>query len=69
MKETKFQDVTKSHSPLLERVADQITQLIISRNLHSEEKLPNEFELAQLLNVGRGTIREAMKLLVARNLV
>lgn len=69
MKETKFQDVTKNHSPLLERVADQITQLIISRNLHSEEKLPNEFELAQLLNVGRGTIREAIKLLVARNVV
>lgn len=52
---------------LAEQVADQINQVIIDQNINTGEKLPNEFELAALLNVGRGTIREAVKLLVARN--
>lgn len=54
---------------LAEQVAERINQLIVDRNLHAGEKLPNEFELAQFLNVGRGTIREAEKLLVARNVL
>lgn len=69
MDETRFQDVTTNNLPLPERVADQIVQLIISRNLQADEKHPNEFELAELLNVGRGSIREAIKILVARNVV
>lgn len=48
-------------------MADQINQVIIDQNINAGEKLPNEFELAARLNVGRGTIREAVKLLVARN--
>ena len=48
-------------------VANQIRELIIERNIGIGDKLPNEFELAESLNVGRGTIREAVKLLVARN--
>lgn len=52
---------------LSERVAKQISDLIKERNLSAGDKLPNEFELAENLNVGRGTIREAVKLLVARN--
>ena len=52
---------------LAEQVADQINQVIIDQNINAGEKLPNEFELAARLNVGRGTIREAVKLLVARN--
>ncbi len=53
--------------PLSEKVARQISDLIKERNIGVGDKLPNEFELAQSLNVGRGTIREAVKLLVARN--
>ena len=52
---------------LVEQVADQINQVIIDQNINTGEKLPNEFELAAMLNVGRGTIREAVKLLIARN--
>ena len=52
---------------LSEKVANQISDLIKDRNLGVGDKLPNEFELAESLNVGRGTIREAVKLLVARN--
>ena len=52
---------------LSEKVANQISDLIKERNIGIGDKLPNEFELAESLNVGRGTIREAVKLLVARN--
>ena len=69
MDESNFQNVTNNNLPLPERAADQITQLIINRNLQSGDKLPNEFELGSLLNVGRGTIREAVKILVARNIL
>jgi DNA-binding FadR family transcriptional regulator len=69
MSETSFQNVTTNNAPLPERVADQIAQLIITRNLKSGDKLPNEFELATHLNVGRGTVREAVKILVARNIL
>lgn len=52
---------------LSEKVANQISGLIKERNIGVGDKLPNEFELAESLNVGRGTIREAVKILVARN--
>jgi DNA-binding FadR family transcriptional regulator len=69
MDESSFQNVTANRKVLPERVAQQIIDLIISRNLKSGDKLPNEFELGALLNVGRGTVREAIKLLVARNVL
>ncbi len=53
--------------PLSEKVANQIRDVIRERNIGIGDKLPSEFELAESLNVGRGTIREAVKLLVARN--
>ena len=43
--------------------------MIITKDIKRGEKLPNEFELAESLNVGRGTIREAVKLLVSRNVL
>lgn len=64
-----FENVKTKETSLPERVADQISQLIIDQHLTSNDKLPNEFELATQLNVGRGTIREAVKLLVARNVL
>jgi DNA-binding FadR family transcriptional regulator len=64
-----FTNVKTKDTSLPERVADQITQLIVDQQLQENDKLPNEFELASQLNVGRGTIREAVKLLVARNVL
>lgn len=69
MSESIFETVKDKESPLAEQAAEQISQLIIDRQLTNGEKLPNEFELAQQLNVGRGTVREAVKLLVARNVL
>ena len=64
-----IKSVRQTAKSLPEQVAEQIRQLIIDQHLGIGEKLPNEFELAQQLNVGRGSVREAVKLLVARNVL
>jgi DNA-binding FadR family transcriptional regulator len=50
-------------------VADNICKVIQERKLTIGEKIPNEFELAKLFHVGRGTIREAVKLLISKNIL
>ena len=52
---------------LAEQVEDQIYHYILDEALEPGAKLPNEFALGEKLRVGRSTIREAVKLLVARN--
>ena len=69
MNEDLFETIKTKESSLPERTAEQISRLIVERQLTSEDKLPSEFELAELLHVGRGTIREGVKLLVARNVL
>ncbi|MDD3347200.1 FadR/GntR family transcriptional regulator [Oscillibacter sp.] len=60
----------KGHSlPLAEQIAERINQLIIDQRLTENDKLPTEFELMEILNVGRSTVREALKILVARNVL
>lgn len=50
-------------------VADKIINIIINDDLKAGDKLPNEFELAKTLDVGRSTIREAMKSLETQNIL
>ncbi|MFR1708682.1 MAG: FadR/GntR family transcriptional regulator [Clostridium sp.] len=52
-----------------EQISEQIAQLIIDNDWKVGDKLPNEFELAKMLNVGRSTIREAIKALTSRNIL
>ena len=54
---------------LTDRVADEIVRSIIGQKLKPGDKLPNEFELAKTLGVGRSTLREAIKTLVSRSVV
>ncbi|MBS5521689.1 MAG: FadR family transcriptional regulator [Clostridiales bacterium] len=54
---------------LPERAAEQIKALIRENQWEAGDKLPNEFEMARQLSVGRGTIREAVKLLIAQNIL
>ena len=61
--------VHNGEKSLPERVADQLMNLIRTQELQAGDKLPNEFELAKQLQVGRGSIREAVKILVARNVL
>lgn len=55
--------------PLAEQVADHIVNFIIDNEMEAGAKLPNEFELAERIGVGRSTVREAIKILVSRNIV
>lgn len=54
---------------LPEQTADSITQYIIENNLQVGDKIPNEFELGEILSVGRSTVREAVRILVSRNVL
>ena len=55
--------------PLAEQVADYILNYIIDNSLEVGAKIPNEFELGKMINVSRTTIREAIKILVSRQIL
>jgi GntR family transcriptional repressor for pyruvate dehydrogenase complex len=48
---------------LLDSVAKRMIQLLMDNHYKAGEQLPSEHELASQFNVGRGTIREAIKAL------
>jgi GntR family transcriptional repressor for pyruvate dehydrogenase complex len=52
-----------------EQVADQLRELIVTEELARGERLPNELELADEYGVSRATVREALRLLAARDLI
>lgn len=55
--------------PLVEKTAEGIVKYIRDHELETGDKLPNEYELAEQLSVGRSTIREAVRSLVSRNIL
>ncbi len=61
--------ISNSAKSLGEQTSERIIQLIIENDWKIGDKLPNEYELADMLNVGRSTIREAIKALVSRNIL
>lgn len=67
--EPAFENIQTKEPSLPERTAEQISRLIVEQRLTCGDKLPSEFELAEMLGVGRGSIREGVKLLVARNVL
>lgn len=54
---------------IFEQAVDQIRDLILSGELEVGQKLPTEMELSKLLNVGRSSVREALRVLEAEGLV
>jgi DNA-binding FadR family transcriptional regulator len=52
-----------------EQVADQLRELIVSGQVALGERLPPELALAQQFGVSRPTIREALRVLAAQNLI
>lgn len=54
---------------LAEKTATRIQNSIQENKWAAGERLPNEFDLAEELRVGRGTVREAVKLLISRNVL
>lgn len=55
--------------PIVQQVEEKIRRQIESGQYRPGEKLPAEMDLCQRLSVGRGTIREAFRLLQARGYV
>jgi GntR family transcriptional repressor for pyruvate dehydrogenase complex len=62
-----FQPVTSVRS--LDHIVDQIETAIISGELRTGDRLPSEPKLCQIFNVGRPTLREALRVLEARGLI
>lgn len=61
---------TKVNEELLaEQIEDQIYDMILSENYQTGDKIPSENKLSIRFNVGRSTIREAIKILSSRNVL
>lgn len=52
-----------------ERVASAIVELIIERELQPGDRLPNEAEMIEHFDVGRGSLREALRILETFGLI
>jgi GntR family transcriptional repressor for pyruvate dehydrogenase complex len=50
---------------IVDQIVDNITNAIISGEIKPGDKIPTEAELCQSMNVGRNSVREAIKILVA----
>ena len=55
--------------PIVSQVEESIREMIEKKEYKPGMKLPTEFEFCQTLQVGRGTVREALRLLQAKGLV
>lgn len=55
--------------PVVQQVVDNLKDFITSGEIQVGEKLPPEMELCAKLNVGRGTVREAIRVLQATGFV
>lgn len=69
MEKITFDAIKKEDISLTELAANKITQFIVDNKLKDGDKLPTETELCNYLGVGRGTVREAVKLLISRNIL
>jgi GntR family transcriptional regulator, transcriptional repressor for pyruvate dehydrogenase complex len=63
-----FQPVER-HSTLTSRVTRQLETMIIENRLHPGDRLPSERDLAVEFGVSRTVVREAVRALVAKNLL
>lgn len=54
---------------LVTQTSEAITEWIIQSKFNPGHKLPNEMRLADAFKVGRGTLREAIRILISRNIL
>lgn len=54
---------------LARTTAEKLVQYIREQKLAPGTKIPTEYELAQMLGVGRNTLREAVRMLASRNIL
>jgi len=62
-------EVAEPRSTAVDQVVDAIRTSLVQRRLKPGDLIPSEGELAEMLHVGRGSIREAMKILSAFGVV
>ncbi len=55
--------------PAYEQVADQLRELVLSKRLVPGDRLPNEAKLSATFGVSRSTVREALRVLSAQDLI
>lgn len=67
--ENVYQGKEKGSKLLGERIEDELMKYILQKPVEVGEKIPNEFDLAEMFQVGRSTIREAVKGLVSRGIL
>ncbi|WP_069999259.1 FadR/GntR family transcriptional regulator [Cellulosilyticum sp. I15G10I2] len=63
------EEISQNNRSLAETVSEEILNFIIDQDLNVGDKLPNEYDLATRLGVGRSTVREAIKALISRNIL
>ena len=54
---------------LAEKTAQNLLEMIQEKGYGAGDKLPTEAELVETLGVGRNTVREALRILMSRNIV
>lgn len=59
----------KKERTLVEKTSDRIINYIKENNMQPGERLPSEHVLTDMLGVGRGTLREAIKTLMSHNIL
>jgi GntR family transcriptional regulator len=73
MKKSKFENKLSasgpSYQPLYKQVEEYVKQLIVEQRWKPGEILPNEFQLADELNVSQGTVRKALNTLTSENIL
>jgi DNA-binding FadR family transcriptional regulator len=57
------------HLKISERLADELVSEILERKLPEGARLPTESQMLEQLNVGRATLREALRLLESRGVI
>lgn len=59
----------EENKTLVEVTTDKILRYLKEKQLQVGDKLPNEYELSDYLEVGRSTVREAVRALASRNIL
>lgn len=69
VEEYKKNHPTKKRSTLVTEAANSIVEYIEETGAKVGDQLPGEYTLAEMFGVGRGTVREAIKTLVSKNIL
>ena len=64
-----LEQINNSELSLSQKTAEKLVEHIKTSGLKPGDKIPNETELCNTLAVSRSTVREAIKLLVSRNIL